>query len=42
MSSWRELNLEEDHETLAILHLGAQMLGKVGSRMRRGRTTAGT
>jgi hypothetical protein len=29
MSSWRELNLEEDHETLALLHLGAQMLGKV-------------
>jgi hypothetical protein len=29
MSSWPELNVAEDHETLAILHLAAQMLGKI-------------
>src|SRR3954469_4951742 len=29
MSDWPELNVEHDHETLAILHLAAQMLGKI-------------
>src|SRR5437764_8852161 len=29
MSHWPELNVERDHETLAILHLTAQMLGKI-------------
>jgi hypothetical protein len=29
MSDWPELNVERDHETLSILHLAAQMLGKV-------------
>jgi hypothetical protein len=29
MSDWPELCVERDHETLAILHLAAQMLGKV-------------
>ena len=29
MSNWPELSVERDHETLAILHLAAQMLGKV-------------
>jgi Family of unknown function (DUF5996) len=29
MSSWPDLNVEQDHETLAILHLAAQMLGKI-------------
>lgn len=29
MSIWPELNVERDHETLAILHLAAQMLGKI-------------
>ena len=29
MSDWPELSVERDHETLAILHLAAQMLGKV-------------
>jgi len=29
MSDWPELNIEHDHETLAILHLAAQMLGKI-------------
>ena len=29
MSHWPELSVERDHETLAILHLAAQMLGKV-------------
>jgi hypothetical protein len=29
MSDWPELSIEHDHETLAILHLAAQMLGKV-------------
>jgi len=29
MSSWPELNVKRDHETLALLHLAAQMLGKI-------------
>lgn len=29
MAEWPELNIEHDHETLAILHLAAQMLGKI-------------
>ena len=29
MSDWPELNVERDHETFAMLHLAAQMLGKV-------------
>jgi uncharacterized protein DUF5996 len=29
MSNWPELDVERDHETLAILHLAAQMLGKI-------------
>jgi hypothetical protein len=29
MSRWPELSVERDHETLAILHLASQMLGKV-------------
>jgi hypothetical protein len=29
MTDWPELTVELDHETLAILHLAAQMLGKV-------------
>ena len=29
MTAWPELNVERDHETLAILHLAAQMLGKI-------------
>jgi hypothetical protein len=29
MSDWPELDVERDHETLAVLHLAAQMLGKV-------------
>jgi hypothetical protein len=29
MSGWPELSVERDHETLAILHLAAQMLGKL-------------
>jgi len=29
MSRWPELNVERDHETLSILHLAAQMLGKI-------------
>ena len=29
MSDWPELNVERDYETLSILHLAAQMLGKV-------------
>ena len=29
MSDWPELTVERDHETLAILHLAAQMLGKI-------------
>jgi len=29
MSDWPQLSVERDHETLSILHLAAQMLGKV-------------
>ena len=29
MSDWPELSVERDHETLAMLHLAAQMLGKI-------------
>ena len=29
MSNWPELTIERDHDTLAILHLAAQMLGKM-------------
>jgi hypothetical protein len=29
MSDWPQLNVERDHETLALLHLAAQMLGKI-------------
>jgi hypothetical protein len=29
MSDWPELSAERDHETLAVLHLAAQMLGKI-------------
>lgn len=29
MSDWPQLTVERDHETLAILHLAAQMIGKV-------------
>jgi len=29
MSDWPELSVERDHETFAILHLAAQMLGKL-------------
>jgi hypothetical protein len=29
MSDWPELSVERDHETLAILHLAAQMIGKI-------------
>ena len=29
MNDWPELSVERDHETLAILHLASQMLGKV-------------
>jgi hypothetical protein len=29
MSDWPELNVERDHETLALLHLASQMLGKI-------------
>ena len=29
MSVWPELTVERDHETLAMLHLAAQMLGKI-------------
>src|SRR3954468_7717428 len=29
MSDWPELNVERDHETFAVLHLAAQMLGKI-------------
>ena len=29
MSDWPELDIQRDHETLAILHLAAQMLGKI-------------
>lgn len=29
MSDWPELSVERDHDTLALLHLAAQMLGKI-------------
>jgi hypothetical protein len=29
MNDWPELNVERDHETFAVLHLAAQMLGKI-------------
>ena len=29
MSNWPELSVERDHDTLAVLHLAAQMLGKI-------------
>jgi hypothetical protein len=29
MSAWPEINVERDHETLSLLHLAAQMLGKI-------------
>ena len=29
MSNWPQLSVEHDHETFAILHLAAQMLGKI-------------
>jgi hypothetical protein len=29
MSEWPELSVERDHETLSVLHLAAQMLGKL-------------
>src|SRR5438270_7322997 len=29
MSDWPELSVEHDHETLTVLHLAAQMLGKI-------------
>lgn len=29
MSDWPELKVERDHETLALLHLAAQMIGKI-------------
>src|SRR5690242_16491906 len=29
MSDWPALSVERDHETLALLHLAAQMLGKI-------------
>jgi len=29
MSDWPELSVDRDHETLAILHLASQMLGKI-------------
>src|SRR3982750_4027748 len=29
MSGWPELSVERDHETLAVLHLAAQMVGKI-------------
>ncbi|HEV8408253.1 MAG TPA: DUF5996 family protein, partial [Sphingomicrobium sp.] len=29
MSDWPELSVERDHETLALLHLAAQMIGKI-------------
>jgi hypothetical protein len=32
MSDWPELDAERDHETFAILHLAAQMLGKIRVR----------
>src|SRR5437763_12790057 len=29
MSEWAELSVEHDHETLAILHVASQMVGKI-------------
>src|SRR3954464_10684625 len=29
MSDWPELSVEHDHETLALLHLASQMVGKI-------------
>src|SRR5256885_373767 len=29
MSDWPELKVEHDHETLSVLHLASQMLGKI-------------
>jgi len=29
MSDWPELSVEHDHETLSVLHMAAQMLGKI-------------
>ena len=29
MSNWPQLSVEHDHETLAVLHLASQMLGKI-------------
>ena len=29
MSDWPEITVDRDHETLAVLHLAAQMLGKI-------------
>ena len=29
MSDWPELSVERDHETLAVMHLASQMLGKI-------------
>ena len=29
MTSWPELSVERDHETLALLHFAAQMIGKL-------------
>lgn len=29
MSDWPELSVEHDHQTLAVLHLAAQMIGKI-------------
>ena len=29
MSDWPELSVERDHETLALLHLATQMIGKI-------------
>ena len=29
MSDWPELSVERDHETLAVLHLASQMIGKI-------------
>ena len=29
MSDWPQLSMEQDHETLTVLHLAAQMIGKV-------------
>ena len=29
MSDWPQLSVDRDHETLAVLHLASQMLGKI-------------